>query len=190
MILNHLWGLYSHPQDEWRNIVDSKETLIYSISHVLLIALVPTICSFFSAVYLGWHLSLAPSTKVPVFNAIGACVVLYLLLVFGTLILSLIVWRMAHFFDARPSFVHSLELAAYAATPMFMAGFAALYPQNWFLLLCGVAGLSYSIYLLFSGVPILIEIPADKRRTYTLSLVACGLVLLFSLLGVMVWVWQ
>lgn len=190
MILNHLWGLYSHPRDEWRSINESKETLIYSISHIVIIALVPVICCFFSSVYLGWYPSLEPTNKVPMLNALFACVILYFLLILGTFLLSLLVWQLARVFDTRPSFVHSLELAAYAATPLFMAGFAALYPQPWFIMLCGGAGLCYSIYLLFSGVPILIDIAPEKRRTYILSLIATGLVLLFSLLGVMVWVWQ
>ncbi len=190
MILNHLWGLYANPQDEWHAIVNSKETFAYSLSHIAIIALVPTICSFFSAVYLGWHLSLSPTEKVPFGAALVACATGYLLLLIGVLLLSLLAWRIAHLFGAKAAYVHALELSAYAATPMFIAGFAALYPKPWFIAFCGSAGLAYSMYLLFSGVPILIDIDSKKRRTYTLTVIVCGLALLCSLLGAMVWVWQ
>lgn len=190
MILNHLWGLYSHPNDEFQAINNARESFIYSLSHILITALVPTICCFFSAVYLGWYLSLEATSKLPLLKALGGALLIYAVLVIGVFLFALLIWQLARLFAANTTFLHAVELSAYAATPLLMTGFGALYPQPWFIITVAIGGLGYSVYLLFSGVPILIDIAPIKRRTYTLSLVACGLILIFSLLGTMIWVWQ
>ena len=83
MILNHLWGLYSHPRQEWRSINSGRENLIYGISHILIISLFPAICCYFSAVYLGWYVTLDQLTTLPAYTAAVVSVVLYLAMVSG-----------------------------------------------------------------------------------------------------------
>ena len=41
MILNHLWGLYAHPKEEWHTIDTRHESFRYSLIHILLVALIP-----------------------------------------------------------------------------------------------------------------------------------------------------
>jgi len=55
MILNHLMGLYTHPKQEWHAIEQNHEALKSSLSHVLLIALIPAVCSFIATAYIGWN---------------------------------------------------------------------------------------------------------------------------------------
>ena len=43
-----------------------------------------------------------------------------------------------------------------------MVGLTALYPVLWFMTIAGLAALSYSVYLLYSGVPIMMNIPEEK----------------------------
>ena len=51
MILNHLMGLYTHPKQEWHTIEKNHEALKSSLSHVVLIALIPAICSYIATAY-------------------------------------------------------------------------------------------------------------------------------------------
>lgn len=55
MILNHLMGLYTHPKQEWHAIEKNHEALKSSLSHVILIALIPAVCSFIATAYIGWN---------------------------------------------------------------------------------------------------------------------------------------
>ena len=86
-------------------------------------------------------------------------------------------------FDSKPDFTQSLELAAYTATPLLMAGLTALFPVLWFVVLAGLAALCYSVYLLYSGVPIMMNIPEEKGFIYSSSVVTCGLVLIVALMA-------
>ena len=56
MILNHLWGLYTHPKEEWHAIDKRNESYFYSLSHIAIISLIPVLMSYYSAAHLGWYI--------------------------------------------------------------------------------------------------------------------------------------
>ncbi|MEW6981745.1 Yip1 family protein [Colwelliaceae bacterium 6471] len=184
MILNHIWGLYAHPKEEWQTIEKRHESLVYSLVHILTIALIPAICSYFAAAHIGWTIGAGNPIRLPQENAMYMSIAMYLGLVFGVFALAYLIQWMAKTFDSTPEFSQSLELAAYTATPLLMVGITALYPVLWFVALAGIAALAYSVYLLYSGVPIMMNIPEEKGFIYSSSVVTCGLVMLVSLMAI------
>jgi hypothetical protein len=189
MILNHLWGLHSHPRQEWLSIDKQHENILYGVSHILITGLIPAICSYFSAVYLGWYINFEELSTLSPQAALLTSVAMYILLVSGVFLLALIACKLAHAYGASPKFTQTLELTSYACTPLLICGFTALYPRLWFMGLVGSGGLIYSVYLLFSGVPILINVSEDKRLPYSYALVVCGLMLMFSVAGLILYIW-
>ena len=183
MILNHIWGLYAHPKDEWQTIEKRHESLMYSMMHILIVALIPAICGYYAAAHIGWTIGVGDPIKISQSSAQLMAVAMYCALVLGVFALAYLIQWMAKTFDSKPSFVQSLELAAYTATPMLMVGVAALFPVLWFVALAGLAAVSYSVYLLYSGVPIMMNIPEEKGFIYSSSVVTCGLVLLVALMA-------
>ena len=190
MILNHLWGLYAHPKEEWHNIDERHESYFYSLSHIAIISLIPALACYYASAYLGWSIGVGELIKLTKQSAMVMSVGMYFGLMVGVVALAVLIHELAKTFDANPTYTQSLELAAYTATPLFMVGFAALYPALWFVMLVGFAGLSYSVYLLYSGVPILMHIPEDKGFIYSSSVVTCGLVLLVILMAASVIAWS
>ena len=184
MILNHIWGLYAHPKEEWQTIEKRHESLMYSLVHILTIALIPAICSYYATAHIGWSIGAGDAIKISESHAIAMSVAMYAGLVAGVFALAYLIQWMAQTFDASPDFTQSLELAAYTATPLLMVGLTALYPVLWFVTLAGLAALAYSVYLLYSGIPIMMNIPEEKGFIYASSVVTCGLVLLVSLMAV------
>ncbi|WP_448566250.1 Yip1 family protein [Thalassotalea ganghwensis] len=184
MILNHIWGLYAHPKEEWQTIEKRHESLMYSMVHILVVALIPAICSYYAAAHIGWTIGAGDPIRLPQDSAIAMAVAMYVGLVVGVFALAYLVQWMAVTFDAKPDFTQSLELAAYTATPLLMVGLTALYPVLWFVTVAGLAALTYSVYLLYSGVPIMMNIPEEKGFIYASSVVTCGLVLLVALMAI------
>lgn len=189
MILNHLWGLYSHPKEEWHTIEKCHENLSYSLIHILIIALIPTICSYYAAAYIGWSIGTANPIKISIESAQFMAISMYVALVFGVFALACLIQWMAKTFDSKPDFVQSLELAAYAATPLLMVGITALFPVLWFVSIAGIIALAYSVYLLYSGVPIMMSIPEEKGFIYSSAVITCGLILLVSLMAITAMMW-
>ncbi|WP_028109519.1 Yip1 family protein [Ferrimonas futtsuensis] len=190
MILNHLWGLYAHPRQEWQSIEQTHEGVGASLAHILVIALIPAICGFFASSYIGWSIGAGDPIKLTQASAAKMAIAMYGALIAGVFLLAYLAHWMAKTFGAKPSFTQAIELSAYTATPLFMVGFATLYPELWFVMVVGLAGIAYSVYLLYSGVPIIMNIPEERGFIYASSLVTCGLVLLVAILASSVILWN
>lgn len=182
MILSHLLGLYTHPQQEWHVIDREREGMSFSIMHIMLMALIPPICSYFSAVHIGWRIGVGEPILLSQSSALAISIIMYVILMSSALFLAHMAHWMAKNFGAAPKLDHCMELASYTATPLMMVGFAALYPELWFVLMVGLAGLAYAIYLLYTGVPILMHIPAERGFIFASSMVTVGLVLLVAVI--------
>lgn len=189
MILNHLWGIYAHPREEWKHIDENHESFGYALSHIALIALIPSCVCYYASAHLGWSIGAGDTIKLTQGTAVVFSVSMYFGLIGGVVALAVLMHQLANAFDVYPNFTQALELAAYTATPLFMVGLAGLYPSLWFVMMVGLVGLSYSVYLLYSGVPIMLHIPEEKGFIYSSSVVTCGLVLLVILMAGSVVIW-
>jgi len=190
MILNHIWGLYAHPKDEWQTIEKRHESLSYSLMHILTISLIPAICGYYAAAHIGWTIGVGNPIKISTSSASIMAVSMYFALVTGVFALAYLIQWMAKTFDSKPSFVQALELAAYTSTPLLMVGVTALFPVLWFVALAGLVAIAYSVYLLYSGIPIMMNIPEEKGFIYSSSIVTAGLVLLVALMAFTVILWS
>ena len=190
MILGHLWGLYDHPKEVWHTIDARHESFRYSMMHILLVALIPSICAYYSAVHLGWSIGVGDKIYLTANSALMMSVAMYVALIGGVFTLAMSAHWMAHTFGAEPTYTQTLELSAYTSTPLFMVGIAALYPELWFVMVVGLAGLAYSVYLLYVGVPILMHIPEERGFIYASSVVTCGLILLVTVLAATAILWS
>lgn len=190
MILNHLWGIYAHPKEEWHTIDERHESYFYSLSHIAIVSLIPSLVCYYASAHLGWSIGVGELIKLSKQSAMLLSVGMYFGLMTGVIALAILIHELAKIFDSSPTYTQSLELAAYTATPLFMVGFSAFYPALWFVMVVGFAGLAYSVYLLYSGVPILMHIPEEKGFIYSSSVVTCGLILLVVLMVGSVILWS
>jgi len=77
MILNHLWGLYAHPKEEWHTIDARHESFRYSLIHILLVALIPSLCAYYSAVHIGWSIGVGEPIRLTAESAMMLSVAMY-----------------------------------------------------------------------------------------------------------------
>jgi hypothetical protein len=190
MILNHIWGLYAHPKDEWQTIEKRHESLSYSLMHILTISLIPAICGYYAAAHIGWTIGVGNPIRISTSSAQVMAISMYFGIVMGVFALAYLIQWMAKTFDSKPTFVQALELADYTSTPLLMVGITTLFPVLWFVALAGVIAVAYSVYLLYSGIPIMMNIPEEKGFIYSSSIVTAGLVLLVALMAFTVILWS
>lgn len=193
MFLNRIWGLYTQPKVQWHTVDRQHESLNYSLIHLALMALIPAICGYFSLAQIGWNLGQNSSETILLSpaNALVMAVILYISLIAGAFALAYLIFWMARTFGASANFSHSIELAAYAATPLFMAGVSLLYPELIVVMVVGLAGLTYSTYLLYTGIPIVMRIPQERGFIYAMSVLTGAWVLLLCAIvaAIMLWSW-
>ncbi len=144
---------------------------------------------YYSGVHLGWHVGTGDAVFLTHNSAMLIAVAMYVALIVGVFALAYLAHWMAKTFGAEPTFTQTLELAAYTSTPVFMAAFAAFYPTLWFIVSVGIVAVGYSVYLLYTGVLILMYIPHERGFIYASSVVTCGLVLFVIILAATAILW-
>ncbi len=190
MSISHLWGFYFNPRQQWHNLQQNHSSLVESISHLSLFSAIAPCCLALSMWFFGIEWSEKTRFIQPL-QILGIAICMYLSIVTAVILLAFLARAMTKDYGKPANFDLAMELACYAVTPLLCTGFAWLFPEGWFLLLVGLLGLIYSIYLLFLGTPILLEIPDERGFMFSTTLVTVGLVLLALLFfaNAFVWMW-
>jgi hypothetical protein len=181
-ILEHTLGIMIHPDREWKAIRNERHSFIQVfMSHVPILALIPTLCAFIGVSQVGWSFGGGSVTKLTVSSAIALCGITYFALLVGIYILGEFINWMSSTYgvrdDADKRHYEGTALAVYVSIPVLLAGFVNLYPDIYLnaAALC-IAG-AYSIYLIYEGIPILMNIPKERAFMYATSVVTVALVL-------------
>ncbi len=192
MILEHTLGLFTHPDEEWQSIREQHATTgrLY-IQHTILLALIPTIAAYIGTTQVGWQIGSDEIVKLTPGSALNLCVLFYMAILAGVYILGKFIDFMAVTYGAdNKQYPHGIELAAYGATPLYIMGAVAIYPNIWLNMFTGLIGVCYSVYLLYEGLPILMKIPKDRGFLFASSVLTVGLVMLVALIATSVVIWS
>ena len=146
--MNHVWGLFSHPDREMHVIKSENETVSHHYTHhVLLMAAVPVICAFIGTTQIGWNFGDGTVVQLSWFTGLYLAILFYGLMLAGVAVMGRVIHWMARNYPQRPSLAHCMVFAGYVATPLFLSGIVALYPLVWLCALIGTIALFYTGYL-------------------------------------------
>lgn len=191
MSLRHTVGLLTHPDREWQAIRQNPESLarLY-FTHLIPLALIPAASGFYGTTQVGWQIGDGQVIKLTESSAFQLCLLFYLAILVGTYIIGRFIDFFAATYDVRDDKPRGVTLACYTATPVLLLGIIALYPNIWVNMLVGLIGVTYSVYLLYEGLPILMKIPPERGFMFASSILTVGLVMLVALLAISVVIWS
>jgi Yip1 domain len=188
--MQHVWGLLSHPADEWKVI--RKEGCPIGgcyILHIMLLAAIPPVCGYFGTTRIGWQIGAREAVKLTHESALTIAILYYVVLLVGVLTVGALIHWMGQTYGSKKPASQSIALAGYTATPLFLVGVMQLYPLLWLNLIVGLPALAYTIFLLFSGVPVMMGISKERGFLFSSAVLAVGLVMLVGLLAASVILW-
>lgn len=190
MLLNHIWGLFTTPHQEWQLIRDESNSVsqIY-LTHVLLLAAIPAICGYIGFTQVGWSVGTNKLIKLTESDAASMALMSYFAMLAGIFVMGYFIQWMAKTYNAKPNLTQTIVFAAYTATPLFVTGLGALLPNLWFNTFLGIAGASYATYLLYTGIPVMMQVPKEVGFLFASSVLCVGLVVLVSIITITVLVW-
>lgn len=190
MLLRHVWGLFSHPTKEWAAIRDERCTIGQCyLSHTLILAALPAICAYLGTTQTGWRIGSGDVVRLTTESALLMSVGFYLAMLVAVFIMGKAMHWMATTFGSQPPLGKCVMVAAYTATPLFLAGIMALYPVLWLNMLVGLLALGYTIYLLFTGIPIVMQVTQEQGFLFSSAVLTVGLVTLIGMLAITVILW-
>jgi len=190
-MMNHVFGLFAHPDKEWQEIRSEEESIshIY-LTHVLLLAAIPALSAYIGTTQVGWSIAGGAPVTLVEGSALGMVILSYLTMLVGVAVMGGFIHWLARTYDAKPRLSRCIVFAAYTATPLFIGGLAALYPNLWLAIIVGTASICYTVYLLYVGIPTFMSIPKDEGFLFSSSVLAVGLVTLVAIIALSVVIWS
>ncbi|WP_053151118.1 Yip1 family protein [Pseudomonas sp. Pf153] len=182
--------LFTHPEFAWKDIREQEQAHpSHYLAHLLLLALIPTVCLFIGTTWTGWSLAENETVRLNSASALQLCVLLYLTIVAGVVLMGAFIRWMSRTFEARPTLNQCIGFAAYTATPYFLAGLLGLYPNRWLAAIVLLAASAYATFLLFVGLPKFMNLKKEQGLLYSASVWGVGLLVLVTILVEMILFW-
>jgi len=172
-VVQRVQDIILKPKETWPAIEqETADTASIYRSYVILLAAIPAIAGFIGLSIIGAG-AFGISVRVPLLSGLGHMVVSYVLSLVAVFLLALIVDALAPTFGGSKSQIAALKLVAYGSTAAFLGGIFSLLPS---LGVLGLVAALYSIYLIYTGLPVLMKCPQQKAGVYTAVVIACGIV--------------
>jgi hypothetical protein len=143
------------------------------IGYVMVLAAIPALAGF-----IGLSLVGVPGLRVPVAIGLGHMLVSWLLTLVPVWVVAWIVDALAPAFGGTRDRLAALKLVAYGSTASFLGGVFNLVPM---LAILGLLVALYSIYLIYTGLPVLMQCPPAKAGVYTAAVIVCGIIAMLVL---------
>jgi hypothetical protein len=191
MSLLHAFGLLTRPRAEWSAIHDRHYGVATPFfTHTVIFALIPAVAGFYGTTRTGWQIGAGDAVRLTEESAARIAILYYLAMVAATCKVAWMIHWMSRTYGASQPFGQCYALATYTATPLFLAGLMHLQPILWLNLLVGLPVLGYTVYLFYTGVPVMMEIPEERGFLFSSAVMAFGLVALVALLAISVLLWS
>jgi|SRR5690606_20680337 hypothetical protein len=194
-MLQHTLGVFINPDREWQRIRNERHSFLrVFMVHTPLLALIPAVAAYYGLTHVGWSFGTGGVVKLTSNSALWLCVAAYLALVAAVYILGEYINWMSRSFgvadDANQRHYEGTALAVYSSAPLMLAGIVMVYPQLWVVTSVFILAACYSVYLIYEGIPILMNIPKERGFIYASSVLTIGLVLAVVVLVAAVIVWS
>ncbi|MFP8777874.1 Yip1 family protein [Hydrogenophaga sp. RWCD_12] len=172
-LVERVQAILLKPKGTWP-VIEAEAGDIPSIykNYLVYLAAIPAVATFIGMSLFGFG-AFGVSFRVPILTGLVNMVVGFVLSLAMVYVLSLIADALAPSFGGQKNGLNAFKLVAYGATAGMVGGVFNLIPA---LSMLGVLAGLYSIYLLYTGIPVLMKAPQEKALGYTAVLIVCGIV--------------
>ena len=190
-MFNHAFGLLVHPSTSWRDIAGMPaSTLTTMVLYPCIMALLPAIAWYFGTTEIGWTVGDGDAIKLTKDSALAIIILFYFAMVSSVAVIGYFIHWMSETYGAESSFAKGIVIAGFCATPMFVAGIVGAYPILWIDMLIGVVAVCWAVYLLYLGIPIVMDIPEERGFLFSSAVIAICLVIFICILVGSVILWD
>ena len=160
-LLARVRSIMTTPQTEWPAVAGESDAL--ALRYVAILALIPTLARLIGGWLIGGY--------TPILAALIGALVAYALSFVTVFVVALAVDWLAPKFGGERGYSGALRLTAYSFTPVWLAGIFLLVPGASFLVLLGL----YGLYLMRTGLPVLMQAPKERALLYVVAVAACAI---------------
>ncbi len=161
------------PGETW-SVVKNEQTTIKElfVSYAAILAIIPAAAGFIGMTLMGTSM-LGIHFRIPFLAGLVHMILSYILSLVGVYIVAFIIDALAPSFSSRKDMLSAVKVAVFSFTPAWIGGIFMLIPMLGILTL--IASL-YGLYLLYVGLPILMETPREKTLGYFVVIIIVSIV--------------
>ncbi len=167
----------------------NPSSLAILFRYSLWLLILPPTFSLIGAANFGWRLGAAEPLLMTRQSLFLVSAAYFLVLVTGLLSTSFISRWMASTYGASTSLGRHVALITIIGEPLAVASIAHLFPDVLVNILILIPTMIWSMYLLYKGIPVVLETTSERGMLMASSLVAWLLVAAVSLLGMSMMFW-
>ncbi|MGA8260608.1 MAG: Yip1 family protein [Arenicellales bacterium] len=191
MLLKHVWEILTEPRAAWGRIRDEDSSIAELYLRVIVpLAIISPVAGLIGTTRFGWQIGAGEPIRLTTGSAMQISIVYFGAILVTVFIIGTLISWMSDTYGSRQSLARSVAIAAYAAVPLFLVGFVQIYPVLWINFLIGLPALAYAVYLLYLGVPIVMNISPERGFLFSSAVLAVCLVALVGLLASTVVLWS
>ncbi len=175
-IIKRVINIITKPKGEWEVIKNESMTVSsILVPYAIILAAIPAVFGLLGNALIGRSI-MGFTIRIPMGRALIWSIVVYALSIGATYLMAIIIDALAPSFGSSKDMTASLKVAVFSMTAYWVAGAFYLIPAIEVLAL--VASL-YSLFLLFMGLKIIKNPPADKAVAYFVVVIVANLILSF-----------
>lgn len=192
-MIQHTFGLLFRPSQQWRNIAElpeSSQNML--VLYPFIFAILPAVAWYWGTSQVGWTVgSYDQVIRLTQASALQINILFYCVMVAAVAIIGYFIHWMSDTYGAEHSTIaKGIMIAGLTATPLFIMGLVGFYPILWVDLLLGVVAISWAVYLMYLGIPIVMRIPQERGFLFSSAILAISLVILVSIMVVTILAWD
>ena len=190
-MIQHTFGLLVKPSSQWKTITELPESSFRTLLlYPWILAIIPAVAWYYGTSNVGWTVADGDVIKLTKESAMTICILFYLTQVACLSVIGYFIHWMSDTYGAESSISKGIIIASLAATPMCIFGAVGFYPILWLDLLIGIVAVCWAVYLMYLGIPIVMDIPEERGFLFSSAVMGVALVILICLMVGAVILWD
>ncbi|MFN2288490.1 MAG: Yip1 family protein [Chromatocurvus sp.] len=191
-MIQHTIGLLLRPSAQWRAVAQLPEkSRNVLILYPCIFAILPAVAWYYGTSRVGWKTGLRGDViRLTEDSALQISLLFYLIMVSSVAIIGYFIHWMSDTYGAESTIPKGIVIAGLTATPLFITGLVGFYPTLWIDLLIGLVAVSWSVYLMYLGIPIMMKIPEERGFLFSSAVLAIALVVMVCIIVISVMAWE
>lgn len=158
-------------------------------SYTVWLLMLPPLFSWIGGYSFGWRLGADQPLMLPTGTLTIISIGYFVTLLFGIISTAVISRWMATTYGANTSLGLHIALITIVGEPLALASVAHIFPDVFFNVIVLIPVMIWSMYLLYTGLPVVLGIPPERGMLMASALVGWLLVAAVSLLGITMGLW-
>lgn len=190
-MLQHVPGVIFTPRSTWEKIAaKGSYSTIGAIIYCAVLLLVPISGWFYGTTQVGWRIGDGNIIKLTADSAQLIVGLTSLCVIAAVCFIGYMIHWMAETYGAESSPAMGITIAAVTGTPVYLAGVVGFYPMFFVTLLVYLLVIWHSLYLLYTGIPIVMKIPEERGFLFASAVLAVIMVIIMVMMGATVIFWD